>query len=465
MSCRFAVLAWVVLAVWALAVPRGFAQGALTAIFTNGPTSNRINLVILSEGYQTNQLGQFLMDATNAANNLLSVPPYQEYRSYFNAYAISVASQDSGADHYTPTTNLVNTYFNSAYDNYGRPDVLTIPPNDHDSSYAHGQGKVDTLLQSLMPEYDLPMLLVNDTNYGGSGGATLISSLHSSAPNIVRHESGHTFAALGDEYDNPYPGYPETEEPNTTTQTNRSLIKWLPWIDPDTPVPTPETGDYVTVVGLFEGAHYHPTNWYRPKFDCKMKTLIRAFCEVCSEQIVKSAYQRLRSIGAFAPVSTNVSVTTTQSVAFSVTPLQPMTHSLSVQWFTNSIAVTGATNPTYNLFPNSFTNGTHTLRAEVRDSTALVRNDPANVLSNSISWTLNVSLSELSLISPQWLAGGRFSFCVTGVAPQGFVIQASTNLSNWIPLSTSILAGGTFYFTNSSLTNFPRRFYRTLVTP
>lgn len=51
---------------------RTLAQATRTTILTNGPTSNRINIVVLSEGYQTNQLGQFLVDATNAVNNLLT---------------------------------------------------------------------------------------------------------------------------------------------------------------------------------------------------------------------------------------------------------------------------------------------------------------------------------------------------------------------------------------------------------
>ena len=93
--------------------PQACAQATLTTLFTNGPTANRINLVVLSEGYTTGQLGQFLIDAGNAVSNLLAAPPYFEYSNYFNAFAISVASAQSGSDHYTPSTSLVNTYFNS----------------------------------------------------------------------------------------------------------------------------------------------------------------------------------------------------------------------------------------------------------------------------------------------------------------------------------------------------------------
>ena len=110
------LLAW--FATGFLAALSGWQAGAqtLTAIRTNGPTANRINLVMLSDGYQASELGTFLRDATNMMASLMASPPYQEYSNYFNFFAISVASAQSGSDHYTPTVTLVNTYFNSTFD-------------------------------------------------------------------------------------------------------------------------------------------------------------------------------------------------------------------------------------------------------------------------------------------------------------------------------------------------------------
>ncbi len=189
------------------------------------------------------------------------------------------------------------------------------------------------------------------------------------------------------------------------------------------------------------------------------------FCEVCSEQLVKSSYTLIRPIDAFSPASTNFSIYSTQALAFSVTTLQPLTHNLAVQWSTNNTAVGGATNSAFTLAPNSLGNGTHTLRAVVSDPSALVRNDPASLLKQTNTWTLNLSLNNLALISAQYLASNRFRLTVTGSAPQGFVIQGSTNLVNWTPLVTNSLTGGKFDYTNVSLTNLTRRFYRTLSPP
>src|SRR5437016_10068286 len=74
---RLGLMALAILAAWA---PRVNAQPSMQTILTNGPVSNRLNMVVLSEAYTTNVLGQFLIDATNAVNALLSYQPYAEYR-------------------------------------------------------------------------------------------------------------------------------------------------------------------------------------------------------------------------------------------------------------------------------------------------------------------------------------------------------------------------------------------------
>ena len=444
-------------------VPETLAQPSIQTILTNGPLSNRLNLVVLSEGYTTNQLARFLVDATNAVNTVLGHPPYQEYRNYVNAFAIQVASSDSGSSH--PYYGIYqNTYFNSTYDD-ASGYLITIPPG------STGQGRVDALLQTLMPQCQLPILLVNETYYpGGSDGfdKTAIASTGAVAaeqpptpPGILSHETGHVLANLGDEYATPNPGFPDTEEPNTTRQTNRLLIKWNAWISPGTPVPTPDSaGD--GVVGLFQGAHYHTDGWYRPQLNCAMGALGVPFCPVCSEALVLAIYRKARAVDAFSPAGASLSVSTTQALTFSLTLLQPATHNLSVQWYTNNTAVPGATNPACTVSPVPLGNGNHTVSAVVRDDTPLVRNDPANLLAQTVTWALNVNLPQLRLDSPLWLARGEFAFRIAGNAPQGVVVQSSTNLLNWVSLATNPLVGGQLWYTNPSAAASPRTFYRAL---
>jgi hypothetical protein len=56
----------------------------------------------------------------------------------------------------------------------------------------------------------------------------------------------------------------------------------------------------------------------------------------------------------------------------------------------------------------------------------------------------------------------RFGFDIAGASNQVVVVDACTNLAaaNWLPLQTNTLGTNLLYFTDSSWTNFPVRFYR-----
>jgi hypothetical protein len=196
------------------AIPANAATPLFSTIVTNGPATNRVNLVIFSEGYTSAQLGQFLVDATNAANFFLGAQPYAEYSNFFNVFAIATNSAHFGSTHLISTTYTNGyTYFNSTYD--GTSDyIITIPPNPSDSTNSHGQGKIISLLQLFLPatNNDLAALLINDPTPGGSDnyGTTAIASVNDTGDEILLHESGHTLGNLGDEYTTPYPGYPDT---------------------------------------------------------------------------------------------------------------------------------------------------------------------------------------------------------------------------------------------------------------
>ena len=91
-----------------------------------------------------------------------------------------------------------------------------------------------------------------------------------------------------------------------------------------------------------------------------------------------------------------------------------------------------------------------------------MRNDPTNLLTQTVTWAVNVNLPQLRLDSPLWLAGTEFAFRIAGNAPQGVVVQDSTNLLNWVPVATNSLVGGQLWYTNTSLAASPRGFYRAL---
>jgi hypothetical protein len=450
----FSVLFSLLLLLWPSA--RVFSQATITQILSNGPATNRINIVFLSEGYTASQLGQFTNDAKTILNYILSTPPFDAYQNYFNGYAISVASVDSGADH--PLSGIYrNTYFNSTYDSYGIERLLTIPPNDRDGNYGDGAGKVYALLQALMPQYDLVSVVVNDTEYGGSGGAILVASMNSSSSEIAAHELGHTFGALGDEYSDAYPGWVPYEMANVTQQTNRVLIKWTSWILGSTPVPTPDTSPYASVAGLFEGAEYQTTGWYRPQHICKMRTLGYPYCAVCAEALIKSIYSNIRPIESNSPATKpTITLANSQSVAFSVVTLQPNTFNLSVQWFTNNVACSGATNSSFTIYTTTLPFGSNQVRVDVTDPTPVVRTDPSQMLKDSRTWQVQI-LSPL--LECQCLQDAIVLSWTTNA--QGFVLECKTDLDpliSWQSAGVPTVVSNRYTFTDSIDQN--AKFYR-----
>jgi hypothetical protein len=410
-------------------------------------------------------LPQFRADATNALNALLSRAPFSAYRPWINASAIAVASTQSGSDHPAYGTSR-QTYFNSSYD-ASADYIITIPPNAFDSNYANGQGKIDALLSSLMPRCQLPVLLVNDLVSGGSdgGGGTAIVSRGAAMLDFLAHETGHVAAGLGDEYTAANPGYPDTEEPNTTRSTNN--IKWAAWIPAGTPLPTPPTGAYESVVGLFEGAHYHTTGWYRPKLNCTMNSpSFPEYCEICRESLLLAIYRAARPVDSHLPAAPNLVLADGHDVSLSVQLVQPA--ALAVQWFTNSVPISGGTNSSCIVSVLSLGNGSHTVTALVRDLTLWVRSDPTGLLTQTVAWNLQVTIPQLRLEFPQLLPDGSFSMRLTGPTGADVIVQSNTNLASvgsWTAISTNRLVDGIAWYTNSPSPSSTRRFYRTLLAP
>jgi hypothetical protein len=152
-------------------------------------------------------------------------------------------------------------------------------------------------------------------------------------------------------------------------------------------------------------------------------------------------------------------------LAFSLDLLQPATHNLNVQWSTNSSAVTGATNPVFNILPAQLGNGTQNVAAVVWDTTDMVRTDAKNLLKQTNIWTLNLAVPSMQIDTVKWQTNGSFTFRVTGTAPAGVVIQTSTNLLQWTRVKTNFFSSGKLFYTNSGAATNSKFFYRTLTPP
>jgi len=356
------------------------AEGTLQFIHGDSTNTDLINIVMLAEAYPENREQKFIDDVKKITADVLMSPPYKQYSCFFNIWSIFVPSADSGIDH--PDEGIEkNTYFNATFSTT-TPQLVTF--NNRMAAY--------DLLAEHVPDYDMVSLIVNDVRYGGSGGAIAVITIGGNSKEIFLHETGHSFAFLGDEYESSYTLKP-AEKYNITAKTDREEIPWRSWILPETPVPTPETTSYQSVVGLFEGAMYQPKDWYRPKYNCKMRTLGTPFCEVCTEAHIFQFYSHISPIKESFPQKLVVDYpedTTTLSVA--TYDLDPNT--VTVTWYLDTKEVyTGAV---LSLEKLSLKSGKYKVMAVARDTSPLARNPLGKaIMSDSVSWDLNIENTDI----------------------------------------------------------------------
>jgi hypothetical protein len=363
-----------------LAFARAASAEPAQTIIDNGDPQNRVDIVVLGDGYTAAEMSKYTTDVQQFVGSMFQEEPFKEYQRFFNVHRIDVVSAESGADH--PENSIFkNTAFDAAYNCGGIQRLIC----------ANSSKAANVAANSLPPaERDLIILIVNDSEYGGSGGSIVVASTNQQAVELVLHESGHTFGLLADEYTQSPPTCVNNVEPseaNVTRETDRSAIKWRFWIDPATPVPTNSTTPGLP--GLYTGARYCPSGLFRPTFNSKMRSLGQPYEQINAEQLVKRIYNLVSPIDSVEPSAATLSLTTGQQQTFTVTTPSPLTHGISVNWLIDGQQQSA---PGSSLTVNSggLGGGAHTIEALVRDSTPMVRSDPEQLLSDSRRWNVTV---------------------------------------------------------------------------
>ena len=72
------------------AMSQNSASSNVIRVLDNGDSTNRVDLVFLSEGYTNYQLAQFSTDVNNIINGYFDVPPYKEYKNLYNDIALRI---------------------------------------------------------------------------------------------------------------------------------------------------------------------------------------------------------------------------------------------------------------------------------------------------------------------------------------------------------------------------------------
>src|ERR1044072_2346123 len=231
-----------------LVLPQIALAEPFETIINNGSAANRVDIAILGDGYTAADMQKYKNDVQNAMDQFFNNEPFHEYRNFFNVHRIDVISSQSGADHPERIPALfVNTALDATYNCSGIQRLICVDV-----------GKVFTLLgNNVNPaQRDIVLIIVNDSEYGGSGGSVAVASTHPDVLELILHELGHSFGFLADEDGGqPPPSCNNTVEPsavNITMATQRALIKWNQWIDASTAIPTLTT--LSGVPGLYQGA-------------------------------------------------------------------------------------------------------------------------------------------------------------------------------------------------------------------
>ena len=68
----------------------------VTPIQVTGPPAQRLNLIVMGDGYQQDQQSLFREDLDRNLSVLWSTEPFRSYRNYVNVYSVELASVDYG---------------------------------------------------------------------------------------------------------------------------------------------------------------------------------------------------------------------------------------------------------------------------------------------------------------------------------------------------------------------------------
>ena len=346
----------------------------------NGTIENRINLVIMGDGYQESELDKFSQDAASFTEALFNKSPYQSYKNFFNVFTIKVPSNESGADHPGDADDEpggiaiqdVDTYLDATFDAAGIHRLLVV-----------STGKVFVVAAQNFPFYDQIVVLVNSSVYGGSGGTLAVSSTHPTANEIAIHEMGHSFSNLADEY---YAGDQfARERPNMTSENNPEFVKWKNWI-----------GD--NGIDVYQHCCGGESElWHKPHNRCIMERLENPFCSVCSEQTIEVFHVLTDLIQSYKPITgINEAVEyTTTPIDFETTILQPEPNTVRLQWILNDSIV--GTEESLVLDGNHLTQYNNRLVLSALDTNLLLRvDDNLQLHGESQEWNiLNLNFQDL----------------------------------------------------------------------
>jgi hypothetical protein len=382
-----------------------------------GPASERLNLIIMGDGYQAHEQDTFRADVDRNLNVQWATDPFRSYRNYFNVYRVEIVSRDSGVrcdpdDRDNPNNNLKDTalrlWFSDGCTNplargvtYG-PAPFGSPPGTPTGN----QARTEILDTYVAPVLGIPansqnvqtLAIFNSFTYGGIGGTHATTSGGSpQGPLISLHELGHSLGQMSDEY--PYSARDVVRpcytggEPGSFHHTIRTdpaqmiadQFKWWRWLG--------EESLSGGIIGLHEGGNTFPCGVRRPSQHSIMRWLGFPFDQVGREHMTYRITGR-RNANAMALAHTPLGEVGREDVVW-VETQHPKYHELDVSWRVNGEVVPGTGNSRNLDLATLDVQAGDAVHVTVQDRTEFVR-DPAFLngprMTQTRQWTVGQPL-------------------------------------------------------------------------
>ena len=359
-----------------------------TTIINNGPSSNRVDVVFLGDGYTSTDLMAGSYDShvntyvDYMFSNSLNSDPFYRYRNYFNIHKIDVVSNESGAD--VPPDNIFrDTALDASYYFDGSTERLLYIDNNKANAVR------DTALAGSGFTAEMQYVTVNDTKYGGGGGSYAVyAGGNAYSQGIALHEVAHSFSNLADEYGGtpgPYPGGEPTEVNVTKEATGDKWSRWLGYNQPT-----------IGVIGAYEGGRYYDKGIYRPSNNSKMRSLNRPFDAVGREKIILDIYDLVDPLDSW--LDNSVPLVNPEQIWVKAID----NNVINLEWFVDSSLISTAIGETFNLANFGYRPGNYVVSARAFDPTAFdltngwVRKNQSN-LEQVVSWNVTISNDDTSV--------------------------------------------------------------------
>jgi len=207
-------------------VQETWAGSEVRQLVAQGPDDNRITLTIVGDGYTASEKEKFFADAQRITDDLFGEKTFASYLALFNVYAVFVPSKHSGLSNRKGEKNTALGLYR--WPSGSKRGIL--PSNKRSAEKA-------LRLAPAMADY--PILLANDEYYGGLGGRYAITTRSpTSGSMVLRHELGHNFSEVGEEYDG--------GQVYSGANFSRDSKKWKQWLDTEKTFKAEQLiGDYV----------------------------------------------------------------------------------------------------------------------------------------------------------------------------------------------------------------------------